>query len=66
MKALVRHVLQVELPKTGYARVADGTVKKKVLPLPGLLSTQILPLCASTSPLATANPMPDPVRFSLG
>jgi len=37
-----------------------GTVKWKALPLPGSLSTQIRPLCASTIPLAMESPRPTP------
>ena len=36
-----------------------GKVKKKVLPIPGSLSTHSLPSCASTMPLAMARPRPN-------
>src|SRR3989442_14224310 len=37
-----------------------GNVKRKILPPPGRSSTQICPPCASTNPLLTANPSPEP------
>src|SRR5436309_3496009 len=37
-----------------------GNVKRKILPPPGRSSTQICPPCASTNPLLTAKPSPEP------
>lgn len=39
---------------------ASGRVKKKLVPRPGLLSTSIVPPCASTIPFTMANPSPAP------
>ncbi|HEY2898620.1 MAG TPA: serine/threonine-protein kinase [Gemmatimonadaceae bacterium] len=39
---------------------ASGMVNEKLLPVPGLLSTVIVPPCASTMHLAIANPRPKP------
>ena len=36
-----------------------------VLPSPGVLSTQILPPCASTNPLANERPNPEPDTLDL-
>src|SRR6478609_10670963 len=41
---------------------ATGTVKLTVVPAPGLLSTQIRPLCCSTTAFAIASPSPAPRR----
>ena len=42
--------------------VLTGRVNEAVVPSPGLLSSQILPPCASTIPLAIARPSPAPCR----
>ena len=39
---------------------AAGTVKKKMVPRPMMLSTQMRPPCASTIPRATGSPSPTP------
>ena len=52
----------------GSARSADGAVgivKKKVLPRPGALSTQMRPPWASTMPLTMGSPSPAPPRSGL-
>jgi len=42
-----------------------GRVNLKMLPFAGLLSTHILPPCASTIVLAMANPRPEPLASFL-
>jgi hypothetical protein len=44
-------------------RGAVGIVKKNAVPRPNVLSTQILPPCASKRPLTMASPSPAPPRL---
>ena len=44
---------------------ATGSVNTNLLPSPGLLSTQIRPLCSSTKRFDSASPSPVPSRCSL-
>ena len=45
--------------------IASGSVKKNVVPTPGLLSAQTFPPCCTTIAFTTANPTPEP-RCAVG
>jgi len=55
----LRDATDMSAGETGFGR-ATGIVKKKVLPWPTSLSTQILPPCASTIPFTMKRPRPVP------
>src|SRR5690606_35205593 len=62
-ESLLRHVRSSSVRDVAAARGASAIVKWKVVPAPGIESTQMRPPWFSTMRLQTASPMPVPGYF---